>query len=71
MTTELYADFKVNITTIGSTRYKQIDWSPMLSGVFIKTASDNKYANFRQIKDFFGEDASHQASQFIMERTCN
>jgi hypothetical protein len=64
---ELYKDFKVNITTIGSTRYKQVDWSPMLSGVFVKTALDGKYAKFRQITEFFGEDASIQATRFVSD----
>ena len=71
MTTDLYAEFKEHITIIGSTRYKQVDWSPMLSGVFIKTPLDGKYAKFRQITEFFGEDADIQASRFIMDRTCN
>jgi len=65
---ELYDEFKVNVTRIGSTRYKQVDWSPMLSGVFIKTALDGKYARFRQITEFFGEDASVEASRFVSHR---
>ena len=65
---ELYDDFKVSITTIGSTRYKQVDWSPILTGVFVKTALDEKYARFRQIDEFFGEDASVQASRFVSHR---
>ena len=64
---ELYKDFKVNVSTIGSTRYKQVDWSPMLSGVFVKTALDGKYAKFRQITEFFGEHASIQASRFVSD----
>jgi len=64
---ELYKDFKVNVSTIGSTRYKQVDWSPMLSGVFVKTALDGKYAKFRQITEFFGEYASIQASRFVSD----
>ena len=65
---ELYDDFKVSVTTIGSTRYKQVDWSPILTGVFVKTALDGKYARFRQIAYFFGEDASVQASRFVSHR---
>ena len=64
---ELYEKFRVHVTRIGSTRYKQVDWSPMLSGVFVKTGLDGKYARYRQIMEFFGEDASAEASRWVSQ----
>ena len=65
---ELYPKFRTTIHKIGSTKYKQVDWSPMLSGVFIKHESDRRY---RQITEWFDKDASTLALKFILDRINN
>jgi hypothetical protein len=55
---------RTSVITIGSTRYKQIDYSPALSSVFVKTKLDKKY---RKIQEFAGEGANFQAYEFISD----
>ena len=68
---ELYPKFKESFYRIGSTRYKLVQYSLMLSGVFIKHDYEGRYARFRQIADFFGEDSHAQASRFVQDRLNN
>lgn len=65
---ELYPDFKITKHRIGSTQYKQTDFSPMLSTVSIKHDSDRR---FREIQDFFGNEASTLALKFILDKINN
>lgn len=68
---ELYPEFKESFYRIGSTRYKLVEYSIMLAGVFIKNDHDGKHARFRQIEDFFGEDSYVQAYKCIQDRMNN
>ena len=60
---ELYEVFPQFDYVIGSTTYRKIDHSPMLSCVWVKTFTDKK---FRPIKDFFGEEAAIEAQRFCL-----
>jgi hypothetical protein len=64
----LYEKFKITKYRIGSTQYKQEDCSPMLTQVYIKTWCDKR---FRAINDFFGKDASVEASKWIYDQMNN
>jgi hypothetical protein len=65
---ELYDTYTITKYTIGSTKYRQVDYSPMLTSVFIKTWQDKRY---RAIKDFFGETANIEAQRFCLDRVNN
>jgi hypothetical protein len=65
---EMYDTFIITKYTIGDTKYRQVDYSLMLTSVFIKTHLDKRY---RAIKDFFGEDAKIQAQRFCLDRVNN
>lgn len=63
-----YDSYVVTIHTIGSTKYRQVDYSPILTSVFIKNWQDKRYRN---IKDFFGENAAIEAQRFCLDRVNN
>lgn len=65
---KLYPKFRTFVYQIGSTKYKQTDFSKMLTTVSIKNFADRR---FREIKDFFGEDAAIAAQRFILDRVNN
>ena len=65
---EMYDTFIITKYTIGDTKYRQVDYSPMLTSVFIKTHLDKR---FRNIMDFFGEDAKYEAQRFCLDRVNN
>jgi hypothetical protein len=65
---EMYDTFVITRYAIGDCIYRQVDYSPMLTSVFIKTHLDKR---FRNIKDFFGEDAKVEAQRFCLDRVNN
>jgi hypothetical protein len=67
---ELYPKFKETIYRIGGTRYKLVEFSVMLAGVYIKHDHEGR-KHFRQIADFFGEDSHTQAIRFVQDRLNN
>jgi hypothetical protein len=65
---EMYDVWTITRYTIGDTIYRQVDYSPMLTSVFIKNHLDKR---FRNIKDFFGENAKVEAQRFCLDRVNN